>query len=53
MATHSSVLVWTIPMDREAWRAIVHGVTKLYMTEGLSTAQHSTALPLKNECFTF
>ena len=28
MATHSSILAWRIPMDREAWRAIVHGVTK-------------------------
>ena len=28
MATHSSILAWTIPMDREAWWAIVHGVTK-------------------------
>ena len=28
MATHSSVLVWKISMDRGAWRATVHGVTK-------------------------
>ena len=28
MATHSSILAWRIPMDREAWRAIVHGVAK-------------------------
>ena len=28
MATHSSVLAWKIPMDRGAWRATVHGVTK-------------------------
>ena len=28
MATHSSILAWRIPMDREAWRATVHGVTK-------------------------
>ena len=27
-ATHSSVLAWRIPMDRGAWWAIVHGVTK-------------------------
>ena len=26
MATHSSILAWRIPMDRGAWRAIVHGV---------------------------
>ena len=28
MATHSSVLAWRIPMEREAWWATVHGVTK-------------------------
>ena len=27
-ATHSSVLAWSIPMDRGAWQAIVHGVAK-------------------------
>ena len=26
MATHSSILACRIPMDREAWRATVHGV---------------------------
>ena len=28
MATQSSILSWRIPMDRGAWRAIDHGVTK-------------------------
>ena len=28
MATHSSILAWRIPMDREAWRATIHGVAK-------------------------
>ena len=28
MATHSSILAWRIPVDRGAWRATVHGVTK-------------------------
>ena len=28
MATHSSILTWRNPMDRGAWWAIVHGVTK-------------------------
>ena len=28
MATHSSILPWRIPMDRGAWQAIVHRVTK-------------------------
>ena len=40
MATHSSVLAWRIPMDRGAWWATVHGVTKSDTTERLSTAQH-------------
>ena len=28
MAIHSSILAWRIPVDRGAWRAAVHGVTK-------------------------
>ena len=28
MATFSSILVWRIHMDREAWQTSVHGVTK-------------------------
>ena len=28
MATHSSTLAWRIPMDRGAWWATVHRVTK-------------------------
>ena len=28
MATRSSILAWRIPMDRGAWWATVHGVTK-------------------------
>ena len=28
MATHSSVLAWTILMDRGAWQATVHGVAE-------------------------
>ena len=29
IATHSSVLASRIPMDRGAWQATVHGVTKI------------------------
>ena len=28
MAVHSSIFAWRIPMDRGAWRATVHSVTK-------------------------
>ena len=28
MAAHSSILAWRIPMDRGAWQATVHAVTK-------------------------
>ena len=28
MATHSSILAWRIPMERGAWWASVHRVTK-------------------------
>ena len=28
MATHSSILAWRIPLDRGAWWATVHGVSK-------------------------
>ena len=28
MATHSDILAWENPMDRGAWQATVHGVTK-------------------------
>ena len=28
MAVHSNIFAWRIPMDRGAWRATVHSVTK-------------------------
>ena len=27
-ATHSSIVAWTVPMDRDAWRATVLGVAE-------------------------
>ena len=29
MATHSSILAWRIPMDRGAWQATGHAVTRV------------------------
>ena len=28
MTTHFSILAWRIPVDRDAWRATVHGIAK-------------------------
>ena len=28
MATHSSILGWSIRMDRGAWQALIHGTAK-------------------------
>ena len=39
MATHSSVLAWRIPKDKEAWWATVRGVPKSW-TGGNNEAQH-------------
>ena len=39
MATSSSILGWRIPMDRGAWWAAVHGVTK---SQTRLTTKHST-----------
>ena len=42
MATDSSILAWRIPMDKGAWQASVHRVTKSQTPlKRLSTAQHS------------
>ena len=43
MATHSSILTWRIPMDRGAWWATVHGVTKS-QTQLSNTAQHGVSI---------
>ena len=45
MATHSSILAWRIPMDREAsW-----GCKESDITERLGTAQHSSAQRTSND----
>ena len=33
MAAHSSILAWSIPMDRGGWQAAVHRVAESDMTE--------------------
>ena len=39
MATHSNILAWRIAMDRGAWWATVHGITKgSGVAERLSTS---------------
>ena len=40
MATHSSILAWRIPMDRGAWQATVHGVTKSHVNVCISIQLH-------------
>ena len=42
MATHFSILAWTIPMDRGAWWARVHGV---------ATVRHNLVTKLPPEVF--
>ena len=46
MATHSSILAWRISMDRGAWQATFHGVTKSW-TWLSNWVQHITFLKLK------
>ena len=42
MATHSSTLAWRIPMDRGAWQATVHGVSKSWTRlKQVSTHAHN------------
>ena len=33
MATHSSILAWRIPMDREAWQALVMGSQRVRLSD--------------------
>ena len=46
METHSSILAWRILMDRGAWRATVHGVTKSQTR--LNETKYSTEQTLLN-----
>ena len=51
MATHSSILAWRIPMDRGAWWATVHGLTK--NRTWLSNWTEQDCQPLKDRDFAF
>ena len=44
MATHSSILAWRIPMDRGAWWATVHGITKSQIRLGTYTQNNNLVL---------
>ena len=46
MTTHSSILVWRIPMHREAWQATAHGVAKSDMTEHTHIARKEQVMQL-------
>ena len=43
MTTYSSILAWRIPMDKGAWRATAHGVTKSW-TRLSNQTQHKASL---------
>ena len=49
MATHFSILAWRNPMDREAWWATVHGVTKSQIRLSNNT-EEDTKVPNLNSC---
>ena len=48
MATHSSILAWRIPIDREAGQVIVHGVAKSW-THLRSLSRHIYRLNNRTE----
>ena len=45
MATPSCILTWEVPMDRGAWQATVHGVTRV--GHDLAT-EHTHAMSITN-----
>ena len=51
MATHFSILAWRIPMDRGAWRAIVHGVAE--SRTQLSDLHTDAKTPIRKEEVTY
>ena len=55
MATHSSILAWKSPMDRGAWWATVHGVTKSQtrLRDSLYIFKYMKLQEANLECFYF
>ena len=49
MATHSSILVWRIPMDRGAWWATIHGLQRVGDNWEIQHSIHSVT----NQIFIF
>ena len=47
MATHSTMLVWRIPMDRGAWQVTVFGAAELDTTEHSTQIHKKQANPKK------
>ena len=54
MATHSSILDWSIPMDRGAWQLQSVHCKELNTTEQLTTSFHvHLVFPASTACFFF
>ena len=49
MATHSSIFAWRIPMDRGAWWATLHGITKSWtqLSDNIHTHNYLIHSPAK------
>ena len=50
MATSSSELAWRIPMNRGAWRAVIHTVTKNW-TQLKQLSMHAPAYARYLKCY--
>ena len=53
MATRSRILAWRIPMDRGAWRATVHEVTKSWTQLSTHSGREFQALQISAQLSLF